>query len=47
MLVRENFPTIKVTYIVHKKKRKDYSMHFCIKATLVINVNGSSRNIKI
>lgn len=31
-LLLSKYPKIPVKYIVHKRKRKGYTMHFCVKA---------------
>lgn len=48
ILLKDQFPKIKVKYIVHKDKRKDYEMHYCIKCEMIIKIDEVfDRKIKV
>ncbi len=42
-ILLSRYPKIPVKYIVHKRKRKGYTMHFCIKAELLVIINDKHR----
>lgn len=48
LLLVKKYPKVKVKYIVRKHKSKDYIMHFCTKAELLVKINKQHlRRVKI
>lgn len=45
---QKHHPTVRVKYLVHKRKRKEYGMHFCFKAELLVKIDGKhERHVKV